>query len=456
MLNDPQLWDHFLSNPDIHQLCVRLWSLKIQDVDEHRSLSLDRPSEYLVYVLPGKVGTVDFCPIIWTMWTITKQPYSRDTFLRLWHRHCTSIGLDSSAVMAESILSRISLLQVALKKRPAHLDVFWEKIWYMGCLLIAFAPRDGVPIGQVVYCQRVLAELDKRNYILHFTRLLRTVSDQSLSLPYSPGRLTIKRFVGTGHTVALPLACLNFVVTVLLKDASRLSTSLFSHYTEFIKGGILHIAANCSHFLTTTSHPQLRLLRQDLEVRYYAPLCADIATLVTSHSVYPPVLRALCHSLHHHPLTEIQLVGLDEAMRSYGVIVQREPDGNTPMAEVREGILASYDIYKYLRSDPLPDICDYEGHVEIARTYRKGRVCSGCQFAFYCSRRCQEQDWELHRHECRQSRRQRQESKSRHDWIRPSWRKYHVSRLLDHYAMSDMHKQSAPISRLNCANGLAE
>lgn len=263
-----------------------------------------------------------------------------------------------------SPFSRISVLQLVADNRPTRLAPLWENLWYLGCLLISFAYDQERPMGELVFGQRVLSELAKRQYHFHFTRLLRSISEQSMTPPYSSKKLAIENFVGTGRRVLLPLACVNFVVTVLLKDTSRRSASLLSHYREFVKGGILHITANCSHFLTSTSEPRFHQLKQGVDTRYYATLCADVITIFTSYSVYPPVLKALRHSLQRQRLTPAQLNGITIASKSHGIIVERDPDGCRPMADIRDGMLASYDVYKYLTlgrgaNAHLPDICDY-------------------------------------------------------------------------------------------------
>lgn len=99
-----ELKQPLLSNDATYQLCVRLWSLKTQDVDAAPALRADCPNEYLIYASPEKVG-MDFCPVIWTIRTLMKTAYGRSRFLRVWHGHYEALGLDSSCVMAESILS---------------------------------------------------------------------------------------------------------------------------------------------------------------------------------------------------------------------------------------------------------------------------------------------------------------------------------------------------------------
>ncbi|KAH6903677.1 hypothetical protein BKA70DRAFT_593028 [Coprinopsis sp. MPI-PUGE-AT-0042] len=282
-------------------------------------------------------------------------------------------------------------------KRPPLLAPLWENLWYLGGLLTGFAYSKERPTGELVFGQKVLAELDKWKYHFHFTHLLRTISDQSVTPPYSSEKLSVRNFVGTQQTLIIPLACLNPFVTVLFKDTSRRSTSLLSHYTEFIKGGVLQIAANCSRFLTSTSEPMFQRLKQDLDTQYYAPLCADVVVIITSYSIYPPVLKALRHSLLQQPLTHSQLTGINVAMQSQGIIVERDRTTTRSMAEIRDAILASYDVYTYLTQGKdanahLPDICDYSEHGEDSRTYKQGRVCSGCQSALYCSKQCQKRD----------------------------------------------------------------
>ncbi|KAH6901727.1 hypothetical protein BKA70DRAFT_680226 [Coprinopsis sp. MPI-PUGE-AT-0042] len=201
-------------------------------------------------------------------------------------------------------------------------------------------------------------------------------------------------------------------------------------------------------------------LEQDLDTQYYAPLCADVVVIITSYSIYPPILKALRRSLLQQPLTPSQLTGINVTMQSQGIIIERDRTTSRSMAEIRDALVASYDVYTYLTQGKdanahLPDICDYSEHAEDSRTYKQGRACSGCQSALYCSRQCQKRDWELHKHECQQGRKFREESKAKDDWYAPTWRKFHVARILDHYADSEIAKMSVPIARLDCQRGVA-
>ncbi|KAH6901728.1 hypothetical protein BKA70DRAFT_680235 [Coprinopsis sp. MPI-PUGE-AT-0042] len=155
VLND--LKQPFLSNDEMYRLCVRLWSLKTRDVVAAPSVFIDHPNEYLVHASPEKVG-MPFCPVIWTIWQLMQLPYSRPPFMRAWRDHCEALGMDPFCIMAESILSRLSVLQMAADKRPPLLAPLWENLWYLGGLLTGFAYSKERPTSELVFGQKVLAE----------------------------------------------------------------------------------------------------------------------------------------------------------------------------------------------------------------------------------------------------------------------------------------------------------
>ncbi|KAF6748486.1 hypothetical protein DFP72DRAFT_916089 [Ephemerocybe angulata] len=155
------------------------------------------------------------------------------------------------------------------------------------------------------------------------------------------------------------------------------------HTCKVLQAGVLQLVGN---FLSTS--PPSHVLKgnhHDID-----SALVIIMGVLTDHSLFPKVLRPLCHEMDRH------ISGLPSRIL-------------VPSPEEKEGLGASFKNWKafsrYLDNTHRVSVCDNLKHPPSKSRGgdAKGvpKACSNCRSVVYCSSQCQIEDWNVrHRQEC--------------------------------------------------------
>ncbi|KAF5313690.1 hypothetical protein D9611_010107 [Ephemerocybe angulata] len=224
---------------------------------------------------------------------------------------------------------------------------------------ITVVVTDRLMSANAILYSLFMAHEAPRTYI----RILSTLADTALHLKLPSFNNTFEFQLGR-------IIELTQLASYVVDWPTRTSSSVLNNIKSIMKGGAIKLLGHCYPFLRHDN-------AQGLDA------CDKIFKTLRTYALYPQILPLFLREMEWGEIAE----GDDEPNPRQALVVDT--------CNTLEAMLGPF-----LLSDARQWLCDNLQH-KAGSAYPPSRVCSGCQSVAYCSRDCQEMDWNaLHRAEC--------------------------------------------------------
>ncbi|KAH6906222.1 hypothetical protein BKA70DRAFT_439562 [Coprinopsis sp. MPI-PUGE-AT-0042] len=372
----------------IGDLLVRLWVLKIKDVECPFFLEEAEDSSYFVSPPIGSDALVEWepdvgCFLLAAFRDIVLDKGVGTQFMRRFFAYLRDTAvhgsqIDPFVVFSKTVLSRLSVINHFIDSGGYYTQLAWYNLEALG-VIVRYQTSEDLKLEPGI-ARKLRETLHRADFSATFSAVICKISEKA----YAEERM--RRFPPRPvSSPALPLSCMKLEAELVLMEQIERAYSTIPTYRALMDAGLLRILGNTAALL----HQYPQRYRDALDSEYFIMSRNTIRVLLGCAIAFPTLARSILRG--YKELHSEARAGLNWVMTQNGF---SEPQFLAVLQLYDQWFQAHTKVWDVM-------ICDNGLHHdrEDLPKMKKGKQvqqCSGCLAKVYCDRNCQKQDWKLH------------------------------------------------------------